>query len=482
VSAAVATSDSSIISETVSGRAVESPAVAERKMRRLERRAAAVERKLKKFDRESSSKNQTPRHVESGSALVDTKHSREGSKSRDKFMDDSLGKVPSLLKPEINGSAHDNGQPSANDADQIPTRSKSYPHMEDKNNEKEELQHNFQNGGPFVVRSHSGFAAAPVVTVSRVFAQPSAHSRTESPPARIARAKAPATKSPKQLKQQEQKSQNLRKKAASESQEVNRRRVEKLVVSSENDKERESVYEGANGAIVDAKHGGDDPKVLAKRSKAKSNRRLERERKRLSEMESPRSLIAKQQTKWKTKEGDPIPRQLCGSQLQGLLTLLKEDIRAMHESRVELQKNLDDFGQDWYKHVAPMRTQYQWLQYAKVARRLRMYEEAETYLDLCNRFGFSRAAFAEQVDLFADADMLPSAVDTLFELERNFDDDKRNDVPKVIIEKIQMLTEKFGVGAVAEQIAKATGDRDVASDAPHRYVVETLEKFQLHND
>jgi len=148
------------------------------------------------------------------------------------------------------------------------------------------------------------------------------------------------------------------------------------------------------------------------------------------------------------------------------------------------------FGDEWQAHFGPTRSQHQWFEFGRVARRLKMYEEAEAFLEMCLGYGYSRAAYYEMTGLFLEAKMLHPALKCLHCLAGADDDDEVNElqfsmgfgnrastgstaaasttaspngtettrqrrfVPKLVLEQMKAVVDRFGIAAVADAIGK----------------------------
>jgi len=202
--------------------------------------------------------------------------------------------------------------------------------------------------------------------------------------------------------------------------------------------------------------------------KLKFLRRQQRQHQKESKVSPPPTS----RSRWRTSNGENVPRQLCGGQLNGMLTLLKDDIRAMQELRVELQKYLDEYGEEWQGYLGSTRSQHQWLQFAKVALRMRMYEEAEAFYDLCLGYGTSRAAYADLVTLFAEVGMLKPATTSLCELAAIDDDNTENPdrkiLPRAVLKAMKKIVGKFGMKPVVVQLLTIPSRPPFVDEALHQ--------------
>ncbi|GAB5354352.1 hypothetical protein AAMO2058_000111300 [Amorphochlora amoebiformis] len=206
-----------------------------------------------------------------------------------------------------------------------------------------------------------------------------------------------------------------------------------------------------------------------------TSRKLRRQQRRQKQAERFSSPMPHIRPTRRTADGDVVGRTQCGAQLAGLLGILKEDVRAMVEVRVELKKAVDDHGEeDWQRELSLTKSQQLWLQYGKIARRLHMYEESEILLDMCLSYGYSRAAHAELARLFIDFGLIQPAIDALCDLAAADDpidglgeSTRRQVLPKLVLKIFRKIVERFGLVNTAEALDRL--------EEPHEHIQKAFD-------
>uniref|UniRef100_A0A7S4DWB4 Uncharacterized protein n=1 Tax=Lotharella globosa TaxID=91324 RepID=A0A7S4DWB4_9EUKA len=364
----------------------------ERKLKKLERRAARVDRKLKKYERNTPGGEQVQQRI------------RSNPTNSSAQVDDNVGsKSVADVKGDNNDVARDTLIPNGNDNQSPASNNRNRRDGKEGKSSVRRVRGGVLHGKD-VMGAAKAQLAIPMMTVSRVFAQPT---MKEAQNVAAVTAGALAAKSA------------ISKKVDIEDDEV-------------------EVEERNTGRAA---------------RKMKLMRRHQREQKQI--MTSPAPA---RRTRWRTRSGAAVPRQMCRAQLSGMLSLLKDDIRAMQELRVELQKCLDQHGEDWQYHLGSTRTQHRWLQFGKVARRMHMYQEAEVFLDLCLSYGYSRGAHAELSRLFVDVGMLAPALGSLCDLAKADEEAEdvvisgRSSLPVAVEEIMRSVVDSFGLDAVIKAL------------------------------
>lgn len=174
---------------------------------------------------------------------------------------------------------------------------------------------------------------------------------------------------------------------------------------------------------------------------------------------------------WGPGTGSAASRQMCGQRLSVLIAVLKEDIRAIQDARVKLNRVTREHKQRWREELAPTETAHKWLQLGRVARRLHLFPEAEMLLKLCLQIGYSRRAHEELAGVYIESGHPREALASLNALAGADDDGAetepaRQSVPTAVRKCVQTMIDKYKVGPVAALID--------ASDAVHRLVARVV--------